>query len=228
MPGLVTDAPAIPRQGTVRAFARGGTTTGGDAAVDGASTWTFAPGFAATAGAEGTSSFAPGLATQGVQGSAAVTPSVAAHVQLLTQERSGVHATATLRYRTLGAELAGPSVDARLALGRTLGPLLLATNAMVGRGLGIRADVDVEAGAAATVQSARGLRVGAEGRIRGELHETFVTAEDVGRPVDIVAGAVAGVAIDANAYVQALGGWAWPRGPFGSGPSAVVAAGFAF
>ncbi len=67
-----------------------------------------------------------------------------------------------------------------------------------------------------------------QARVRRELAKTFITAEDEGRPVEVITGATAATAVDRTSFVQALGAWAWPRGPFGSGPTALLAAGFSF
>jgi hypothetical protein len=178
-------------------------------------TWESSRVVAVTAGSSG--SDAAGLP---------VAPTFAAHVPLLTQDASGVRASATLRYRTFAAE-AGSSVDARLVVGREIGRLLVTTSALVGRGVGVRQDVDVEATTSATVRASSLLRLGAEARARGELAETFVTAEDEGRPVGLLGGATAMATRD-DAYVQALAGWSWPRGALPPGPAAIVAAGFIF
>lgn len=212
-PGLLGEAPALSASTAARATPR----LTAEGTLESGAMATVAPGVALSTATQG--SDAVGLP---------VAPTVGASVQLLRQARAGLDATATVRYRALGPELAGPTVDARLAVGRTFGAVLLATNAVVSQGVGLRRDVDLEATATAAVRASSVVVVGAEARVRGEVTETYLTAEDVGRPLDVVAGATASVAVTRTGFVKSLAGWAWPRGPVPPGPAALVAAGVAF
>lgn len=222
-PGVLNEAAALPGR-----FGGYGAVTGGVAPdvrgraaplVEGAALFGLARRFAIGAG------FAS-LPPSSEQGRSA-SPSVTVYAQPLSQEDVGLDVTTSVRYRTVGPELTGSQLAARVNVGRSLGPLYLAVNGGVGQGFGVRNDVDYEAGSLLFVRAARVLRIGAETRVRGEVADRYDTLEDKGRPIDVLAGSVVGVELD-RVLVQGLGGWSWPRGPFASGPAALAAASFMF
>ena len=153
--------------------------------------------------------------------------SAGAHVQFLEQSTSGIDLTTSVRWRYLATELTGHQIFARAVVGRSFGPAYVAVNGGVAQGVGVRQDVDFETGALFFVRAARVLRVGAEARVKGELVETYVTVEDEGRPVDVLAGGTLGVDLE-RVLFQALGGWSMPRGPYPQGPAVLGAATVSF
>lgn len=156
-----------------------------------------------------------------------VLPQTAVYLPLATQARLGVDVIGSLRYRALGSEYVSSQVDARLALLRSFGRFLVGAHGMVGRGALVRQDVDFEAGALAAVTVARGVRIGGEARVRGELEDRFATEEDEGRPFELLSGALVGATIG-KVYVQTTGGWMVPRGIALPGPAAITTATLSF
>lgn len=150
-----------------------------------------------------------------------------AHVQLLEQGASGVDLTTRVEWRSRVSEDTGQQFFGGMVLGRSFGPAYAAINGGVAQGIGARQDVDYETGALLFVRAARVLRLGAEARVRGELVETYLTPEDDGRPVGVLAGGTLGVDLE-RVLFQALGGWSMPRGPYAQGPAVLGAATVSF
>ncbi len=216
-PGVINETAALPQRYGGYVTAAGGGGASGPVG-EGAALFSFVSRFAVGAGG--------GLMTAD-EGRRGFSPWAGMFAQVLRQADVGLDLTASLRYRTVGPELTGSQVYGRLNAGRAFGPAYLAINGGVGQGLGLRSDVDYDAGSIFFVRVARIVRVGAEARVRGEAVDRLETAEDEGRPVEIVSGGVAGIEAK-QVLVQALGGWSWPRGPLGSGPAALAAATFSF
>jgi hypothetical protein len=154
--------------------------------------------------------------------------SAGAHVQFLEQPSAGIDLTTSVRWRMLATEGTGHQLFGRMVVGRAIGPTYVAVNGGIGQGVGARQDIDYEAGGLFFVRPVRMLRLGAEGRVRGELVETYLTPEDEGRPVEITGGATLGADLFDRVLVQALGGWLWPRGPLPAGPAVLGAATVSF
>jgi hypothetical protein len=148
-------------------------------------------------------------------------PSLHVGYQWLRQREAGVNATASLGYRSLASE-GTAAVVARLALSRSVGPVLVGCSAAVDHGVLAREDVDGEAAATAMVGVARDVRLGGEARVRTELVDTFKTIDDIGRPLELVGGA-AGSVRHGDVVVHVFAGWDSPRGLLAPGPIAVVA-----
>jgi hypothetical protein len=212
-PGVANETAGVPAQASGWVNASGGAAGGGRLALDGSAM--VSPIRRVAIGAGVTS-----------MTDTTTSPWAGAFVQFLEQGSSGIDLTTSARWRAGGPEGA-QQLAGRLTVGRTLGPTYFAVNGGFGQGLGARQDVDYEGGGLFFVRLARIVRVGAEGRVRGEAVETYVTAEDTGRPVEVLGGATAGVDLD-RVLVQALGGWAWPRGPLPAGPAVLGAATFSF
>lgn len=221
-PGVFNESPLLPSEWRGWAQVSGGAmpdaTGKSGPAAEAAALWTFVPRFALGASLG---------STPRPEGERAFVPAVALYGQLLTERTSGLDLTASARYRTLGPEVAGSQLLLRVNAGRSLGPAYAALNGAVGQGFGSRGDVDFEGGALAYVRVARIVRLGGEGRTRGELVDRYETAEDEGRPVEILTGGTFGVDLG-PVLAQALGGWSWPRGPAASGPTALASASFSF
>lgn len=212
-PGVANETAGVPAAASGWVSASGGATGGGRLALDGSA---MVSPFRRVAIGAGVTSMTD----------TTTSPWAGAFVQFLEQGSAGIDLTTSARWRGAGPEGA-QQLAGRLTVGRALGPTYFAVNGGFGQGLGTRQDVDYEGGGLFFVRLARIVRVGAEGRVRGEAVETYVTAEDSGRPVEVLGGATAGVDLD-RVLVQALGGWAWPRGPLPPGPAVLGAATFSF
>jgi hypothetical protein len=214
----LTNAAAVPAAGTVRFTAAGGAdvTRGGEApagVVGGGFSWSVVERVAVTA----TTWHQAGV-TQ---------PSMGVRWQWLSQDWAPLNATAAVHYSALGMELAGSEIDGRLALSRELGRVLVGAHGIIGRGIGIRNDVDFESAALSTVRLLSTWRVGIEGRARTELEDEYKTPEDEGRPFQLTGGALTSYRYE-WLYVQAFGGWNSPRGTARPGPAALASASFEF
>jgi hypothetical protein len=154
------------------------------------------------------------------------TPSVLGSTAVLAQSTGGVDVVATVRQRALSS-VVGSELDARASLARREGALSLVADGMLRRAIGTRDDVDAQASVTALVTLSRTVRVGAEGRARGEVVDGIVAADDTGRPVEVLAAAVASVTTGATT-LGALAGFCWPRGPTPPGPALLGGASFAF
>jgi|GEM_PF-3773724 len=166
----------------------------------------------------------PGLGTLGTLEGAITFASMRA----ATQDEVGADVVATTQVRPLSAEgAAAPAVDGRLAIVRRVRAFSLTATGAVGRSFGSREDADWQAGALALYQLASSFAIGAEARVRGELEDRLVTAEDEGREVEAASGGVVALGRE-RARLQALVGWAWPRGMLPSSAAAFVTAAVSF
>ncbi|WP_394846784.1 hypothetical protein LZC95_04880 [Pendulispora brunnea] len=154
-------------------------------------------------------------------------PAVQLRRQWVSQDRSGVDLMSTITYRGLGPEAAGGQVETALALGRVFGPVLLMSNAAIGKGVGSRNDVDFAASAVATVRLVGTLQLGAEARARTELMDEYKTDEDTGRPFQLQGGGLASVRYE-RIVLQGLVAWNSPRGSARPGPMALASASIDF
>lgn len=157
-------------------------------------------------------------------------PSSVGAAPLVLQTDAGFAVSASVRQRQVGTTVApvvGSEVDARLSVSRQTGRLTLVVDGMVRRAIGTRDDADALGGGRALIDVGHGLQIGAEGRIRGEIVEGIVAADDEGRPVEVITGAA--TSLDLRGVVlQGLGGFCWPRGPAPAGPAVLGGIAFAF
>ena len=214
---VLNTAAAVPEAGTLRVTANGGADRSREdgrlAGVFGAGLlWSIGGGFATEAAAT-------------VHGGGAH-PDVALRWQGLRQATAGIDLTTVLRYGTFGSELrtvSGGEIGAQIAIGRSLGRLRLLGNAMIARGVIVRTDVDAMGGAAALFDVIDGWRLGLDGRARTEVEDTYKTAEDIGRPMQLEGGLVSAHRYG-PAYIQVFGGWQVPRGLAAPGPVVLATA----
>jgi hypothetical protein len=144
-------------------------------------------------------------------GSGGLRGSIAVRRQLLTRAQAPVEASAWVRLRSEGLEHSGPGFELKLGVGREVGAVNVAINAALGKALVGRQDLDFELAASFTKSVSDSLRVGFEGRVRGELIDELKTSDDVGRPVGF-AGGPAVVFRSAPVSIHVLAGWSIPRG----------------
>lgn len=179
-------------------------------AQDVSSSWSVTPSWSATAGT--------------TQASASPEPWIplfgAVHLKTFSQSRALVDVTTSIRYDVLGPEGAGSQASLRAQVGRSFGRAYLAWSGTLGQAFGPRRDVDFESGSLLFMRVGDSARVGGEVRVRGELVERFVTVEDEGRPLEVVAGAALGLELR-PLFARVLAGWSWPRGLLPAGPLCV-------
>jgi hypothetical protein len=175
--------------------------------------WSVSPGTSATLG----------VVLRGEE----LVPSLQVRRQILSQRSAGIDASVSAAFRSVGREDAGSEFDVAVAAGRAFGALELAASATIGKGVGARADVDVEAASSIGWRLARELRAGIETHVRGELVDDLKTADDDGRPLDVIAGPSISLTRGAIA-LDVLGGWQSPRGSAAPRAIALFAASCAF
>jgi hypothetical protein len=158
---------------------------------------------------------------------------------VLTQDVAGVDVATSLRRRAAGSSLIGSELDVRISLSRREGRLALIADGMVRRAIGTRDDVDAQGSMSAlfklgsmeggSLRSGQlgGTTIGLEGRVRGEAVDGVVAADDTGRPVEVLAGAAAGVDVG-RVSVRSLVGFCWPRGPTPAGAAVLGGMSFTF
>jgi hypothetical protein len=212
MPGVLTDAPTVSSDSRLRVASLvpdGPAYTG----VLTSLSWGVAPGTSATLG----------VVWRGEE----MVPSLWVRKQILSQRASGIDASVSAAFRSIGREDAGSEFDVAVAAGRTFGAVEVAASATVGKGVGARTDVDFEAASSVVWRLTREVRAGFETRARGELVDDVKTAEDDGRPLDIIAGP--SVSLTRGAVtLDVLGGWQSPRGSAAPRAIALFAASCAF
>lgn len=155
-------------------------------------------------------------------------PSNVAAGRLLRRDDLGVDLVLGVSERQLSSlSPVGSEVDARIALARREGPFTIVGEGMLRRGIGTRDDVDAVGSLRTTLAIGHALAAGGEARVRGEVVEGVVAADDTGRPVEVIAGATAAVTVY-GAKLQALAGFCWPRGPLPAGQVVLAGATFVF
>jgi len=194
--GVVTASAALPASGTVRLRA-GVLASGTELTANSAVLWSLGANLGLGADVQ----WRPGQLSAGAE----------LRWNALRQAETGMDLTASARVRTLGHEGTGAALDARLAVGRSVGPLDVVANAAVSKGFAGREDVDLEGSASATWRLPLGFRAGATARAHGELVDELKTAEDEGRPVGFLAGPTLAFRHE-RFEVQALAAWNSPRG----------------
>jgi hypothetical protein len=154
-------------------------------------------------------------------------PSIGLRRALLQQETSGFDLHLGVAFQSAGREDAGGELSASVLLARSFGPVSLSAAASIGKGTGIRSDIDFDAASLVTVPIGGHVRGGGEVRVHGELVDRFETAEDAGRPIGVIAGS--SMSLSTREWVfDILAGWERPRGLAPSRPLAVATAAWLF
>ena len=183
---LLSEAPAVPRKGTVRVS---GITTGtsdqggvngtqGQANVAGSVMWTPVENLAGDVGM---------YWQVGANG-----PSARLRYQILSQARSGVDVSAGVRFKTVGFHPDQGEVEFLLLAGRRIGNIELVLNGVFGVETGGENGKDAEAKGFAGYRFSDDLRTGLDGRIQVEVGEEENPAPGeppkTGRDYDLTVG----------------------------------------
>ena len=212
---LLSEAPAVPRKGTVRVS---GITTGtsdqggvngtqGQANISGSILWTPVENLAGDVGM---------YWQVGANG-----PSARVRYQLLSQYRSGIDLSAGARFKTVGFHPDQGEVEFLLLAGRRFGNVELVLNGVFGVETGGEKGKDVEGRAFAGYRFSEDVRAGIDGRLQAEIEDDEAqvgAAAKTGRDYDLTAGpAVSWIVarnlgtLFRNFQVQGLVGVAQPK-----------------
>jgi hypothetical protein len=213
---LLSEAPAVPRKGTVRVSGistgtsdQGGVNgTQGQANISGTIMWTPVENLAGDVGM---------YWQVGANG-----PSARVRYQLLSQFRSGIDLAAGARFKSVGFHPDQGEVEFLLLAGRRFGNVELVLNGVFGFETGGENGKDAEAKAFAGYRFSEDLRGGLDGRIQVEVGEEEqpgpTAAPKVGRDYDLTVGpAVSWIVarnlgtLFRNLQVQGLVGLAQPK-----------------
>lgn len=218
---LLTDAPAVPAQGTVRVT--GGATATPDSGVNapqGASSvtgsigWTPVANLHADVGA---------YAQVGAQG-----PAARVRYQFLSQAQHGLDLSAGVRLKTVGFHPGNGEVEALLAAGRRFGRFELVLNGVFGQETGGEQGKDVELKGFAGWRFNDTLRAGIDSRMQAELQDEAKTPVKTGREYDLTAGPAVSWLMGNGVQLQALFGVAQPKKTDLTSPVGVFSASFDF
>jgi hypothetical protein len=221
---LLTDAPAVPNQGTVRIT--GGVTgttdsssvgnTQGRPQVSGNIQWTPVQNLAGDVGA---------YFQVGAQG-----PSARVRYQFLNQDSHGLDLSGGLRFKTIGFHPDQGEVEFLVAAGRRLGKFELVLNGIFGVETGPGSGKDIEAKGFAGYRFSDEVRAGLDSRLQAEVSDQEGgAAKPPGvRDYDLTAGPAVSWLVMKNVQLQALVGVAQPKKTAITAPVGVISASFDF
>lgn len=217
---LLTDAPAVPAQGTVRVT--GGVTgttdtsgvgnTQGQAQVSGNIQWTPLQHLAGDVGA---------YYQVGAQG-----PSARLRYQILSQLSAGIDLAAGIRFKTVGFHPDQGEVEFLIAAGRRLGKFELVLNGVFGVETAGGGGKDIEAKGFAGYRLNEAFRAGLDSRLQAEVSDQeHAAAKPPGaRDYDLTAGPAVSWLVTRTFQLQALFGVAQPKKTAITSPVGVVSA----
>jgi hypothetical protein len=216
---LLTDAPAVPNQGTVRIT--GGVTgttdssgvgaTQGQAQVSGNIQWSPIQNLAGDVGA---------YFQVGKQG-----PSARVRYQILNQFSHGVDLASGVRFKTVGFHPDQGEVEFLVAAGRRLGKFELVLNGVFGLETGHGGGKDIEAKGFAGYRFTDEVRAGLDSRFQAEVGDQEGAIKVPGtRDYDLTAGPAVSWLLIKNVQLQALVGVAQPKKTAITAPIGVISA----
>ena len=234
---LLSEAPGVPRTGTVRVSGVGtGTSseggvdgTQGQANLAGSIMWVPVDNLAADVGM---------YWQVGANG-----PSARVRYQILSQSITGIDLSTGVRFKTVGFHPDQGEVELLLLAGRRFGNIELVLNGVFGFETGGESGKDVEAKAFAGYRFSEDLRAGVDGRIQKAVGEEeaalppsgTILAIATGRDYDLTVGPAVSwiIARDLgkvfqNLQVQALAGFAQPKRTVTSAAVGIVSASIDF
>lgn len=154
-------------------------------------------------------------------------PPVALVAPVLADAAHATELSLRAGYDPLGVSLAAAEIAAGVTLARAFGPLRVAATASVARPVGTSDDETGDFGAAAMVPVLPLLELGAAFHARTELVNQIETADDGGRPAELLGGAMG--ALDLGPVrVTTIAGAISPRGFAPSGVLSLTRVGIAF
>jgi len=154
-------------------------------------------------------------------------PEVTAKYQLFDQQGLGFNGAAALKYKLVGLNPSGSELEGTLAASRSIGPVVVMLNGVLGRGL-VDPDMDAEMVLGVGLPVLGSGFVGLNGQAKfflGEAAEQIVLQG--GRPSELLGGLVLAYRFS---FVEAsvLGGYLSPSGTTPSGPMALGKVGLSF
>jgi hypothetical protein len=221
---LLTDAPAVPSQGTVRVT--GGVTgtsdsagvgaTQGQAQLTGSIQWTPLQNLAGDVGA---------YYQVGAQG-----PSARVRYQILNQLSHGIDLAAGARFKTVGFHPDQGEVEFLVAAGRRFGHFELVLNGVFGVETGGGQGKDIEVKGFAGYRFNDMVRAGLDSRLQAEMEDEEKPAANAAgvRDYDLTAGPAVSWLITRTFQLQALVGVAQPKKTAITAPVGVVSASIDF
>jgi hypothetical protein len=227
---LLTDAPAVPNQGTVRIT--GGAIGSGDSSA------------ANTTGRSGISGSIGWTPIQNLSGDVGAYSQVGANggvsarvrYQFLSQAKSGVDLSGGVRFKTVSWHAsASPATDSNgeveflVAAGRRFGKFELVLNGAFGLETGAGSGKDVEAKGFAGYRFTDEVRAGLDSRFQTEVSDQAGGVKVAGtRDYDLTAGPAVSWLLLKNVQLQALVGVAQPKKTAITTPVGVISASFDF
>ncbi len=220
---LLTDAPAVPQQGTVRVTGGvAGTssdtstpgTTQGQAQITGSIQWTPVQNLAGDVGA---------YYQVGAQG-----PSARVRYQFLNQSSHGLDLSGGVRFKTVGFHPDQGEMEFLVAAGRRFGQFELVLNGVFGVETGGEQGKDVEVKGFAGWRFNEAVRGGLDGRLQAEVEDQAKKPVTTGRDYDLTAGPAVSWMLTRTVQLQALIGVAQPKKTDITSPVGVVSASFDF
>jgi hypothetical protein len=220
---LLTDAPAVPDQGTVRitggvvgtTATEGVGNTQGQANISGSIGWTPIRNLSGDVGA---------YYQIGAQG-----PSARLRYQILSQDRAGLDLAAGVRFKTVGFHPDKGEVEFLIAGGRRFGQFELVLNGAFGVETGGESGKDVELKGFAGWRFSDAVRAGLDTRLQAEIEdEAASTAPKIGRDYDLTAGPAVSWMVSRTIQVQALVGMVQPKKTDRTSPVGVFTASIDF
>jgi hypothetical protein len=216
---LLTDAPAVPNQGTVRIT--GGVTgttdssgvgnTQGQAQVSGNIQWTPVQNLAGDVGA---------YYQVGAQG-----PSARVRYQFLNQLSHGLDLSGGVRFKTVGFHPDHGEVEFIVAAGRRLGKFELALNGVFGVETANGGGKDIEVKGFAGYRFTDEVRAGLDNRLQVEVGDQEGAVKPPGvRDYDLTSGPAVSWLVMKNVQLQALIGVAQPKKTAITAPVGVISA----
>lgn len=229
---LLTDAPAVPNQGTVRV-------TGG---ATGASTDASAGSNTGSSGISGSVGWTPIQNLSGDVGAysqVGASGGISARVryQFLSQSRAGIDLSGGVRFKTISWHASSaPRTDSNgemeflVAAGRRFGKFELALNGVFGVETGGGGGKDLEAKGFAGWSFNEAVRAGLDSRLQAEVSDTEAGGPKLpgARDYDLTAGPAVSWMVSRTIQLQALFGVAQPRKTDITSPVGVVSASFDF
>ena len=228
---LLTDAPAVPSQGTVRltggatgASTDTGATNTGSSGVSGSIGWTPIQNLSGDVGAYTQVGAAGGISAR-------------ARYQFLSQSSAGLDLSGGVRFKTVSWHAsASPNTNSSgemeflVAAGRRFGKFELVLNGVFGVETGGTGGRDIEAKGFAGYRFNESVRAGLDSRIQTEISDSEKSAikPPNARDYDLTAGPAIAWMVTRNIQVQALLGVAQPKKTDITSPVGVVSASIDF
>ena len=228
---LLTDAPAVPAQGTVRvtggatgASTDTGATNTGSSGVSGSIGWTPIQNLSGDVGAYTQIGAAGGLSAR-------------VRYQFLSQSSAGLDLSGGVRLKSVSwhassspATNSSGEMEFLVAAGRRFGTFELVLNGVFGVETGGTGGRDIEAKGFAGYRFSEAVRAGLDSRIQTEISDSEKSAQKPpnARDYDLTAGPAVSWMVARNVQLQALVGVAQPKKTDITTPVGVVSASFDF